>query len=79
MDISSIALQGVAQAEEQAEAVASSLARAGAASAAGSSGDTVDIGTQILELLSAETLSSITLSVLKAADQIQQSAIDVTA
>ncbi len=79
MDVSSIALQGLAQADAQVEAAAASLANAGPATPDGANLDTVDIATQILALMSAETLSSVNLSVLKTVDQIQQSAVNLIA
>jgi hypothetical protein len=50
MDVSSIALQGLAQAEAQLQAATARLANAGTG---GVNPDTVDVGTQILELMSA--------------------------
>jgi hypothetical protein len=79
MDISSIALQGIAQAETQANAATANLANAGAGSSSGADLDVADLSTRILALTSAETLLWINLSTLKTADQIQQGVVDLIA
>jgi flagellar basal body rod protein FlgG len=73
MDISSIALQGVAQAEAQLESVVSSLA-----SGAGN-GDTVDIASQIVAMTSAQASVELNLSALKSADQLQATLLNLFA
>jgi flagellar hook protein FlgE len=79
MDLSSIALQGIAQAEVQLEAAATNLASAGAATPDGANLDVVDISKEMVALMSAKTLFALNISTLKTADQIQKSVIDLTA
>ncbi len=79
MDISSIALQGIAQAESQADTAASALANAGTTAQNGANLDVVDISAQMLSLLSAQNEAAINIDILKTADQIHQSLIDVMA
>jgi hypothetical protein len=79
MDLSSIALQGLAQAEAQLEEAASGLASAGAASPSGANLDTVDLSTQILALLAAQNAVAINVATLKTVDQIQKNLIDIKA
>lgn len=78
MDLSSIALQGLQQAEAQAETAAANLVSAGSASSAANL-DTVDLSTQILALNSAQTLAELSAATLNTADQIQQTVIDLQA
>jgi flagellar basal body rod protein FlgC len=77
MDLSTIALQGLAQAEVQLNAAASTLANAGAASPNGANLDVVSLSTEIVALNSAKTLFDVNLSTLKTADQILQSTINL--
>jgi flagellar hook protein FlgE len=79
VDLSAIALDGLAQADAQLEAAAASLANAGSASSGGTNADVVDLATALTGMMSAQTLLRINLEVLKTADQIQQAALDVTA
>ena len=76
MDPTSIALQGLQQAEVQLNAAASQLANAGD-SQNGANLDVVDLSAEMVALMSAQTLSNITT--LKTADQMQKALIDVTA
>lgn len=78
MDLSAIALQGLAQAEVQLNAAATGLATAGAASPSGANLDVADLSSQILALDSAQTLFTINLDVLKTADQLQKNLINLT-
>jgi len=77
MDLPAIALQGLAQAEVQLNAAASTLATAGAASPDGV--DVANLSAEIVALNAAKTLVAVNLSALKTADQIQQSAINLFA
>jgi hypothetical protein len=79
MDLSAIALQGLAQAEVQLNAAASTLATAGAASPDGVNVDVANLSAEIAALNAAKTLVAVNLSVLKTADQIQQSTINLFA
>jgi hypothetical protein len=78
MDLSAIALQGLAQAQVQLEAAAR-LSSAGTASPDGASLDIVDLSAETVALMSAESFVSINLSTLKTADQIQKKVIDLLA
>jgi flagellar basal body rod protein FlgC len=79
MDLSIIALQGLAQAEVQLNAAASTLANAGAGSPNGASLDVVNLSAEMVALNSAKTLAEVNLSTLKTADQIQQTTINLLA
>ena len=79
MDLSAIALQGLAQAEVQLNAAASTLATAGAASPDGVNVDVANLSAEIAALNAAKTLVAVNLSALKTADQIQQSTINLFA
>jgi len=78
MDISSIALQGVEQAQVQFDASTESLASAGA-SPNGANLDTADLAGGILALTSAQVQLQLSLSTLKTANQIQQTALNLLA
>jgi hypothetical protein len=78
MGISAIALQGVQQAEAQLNEAASNIASAGAASIA-ANGDSVDLSAEMIALMSAQNQSSVSLSMLKIADEVQQSLINIMA
>ena len=79
MDLSAIALQGVAQAELHLDAAASNLANAGANSPNGADLNTVDLATQIVALNSAQTALEVNLSVLKTADGLQRNVLNIMA
>jgi len=79
MDPSSIALQGLQQADVQLEAAASRIAAAGTSSPDGANLDVVDLSQEMVALMSAQTQFSANLATLKTADQMQKSLIDVTA
>ena len=78
MDPSSIALQGLQQAEVQLNAAASQLAKAGA-SPNGANLDVVDLSAEMVGLMSAQTMFSVNIATLKIADQMQKARIDITA
>jgi flagellar hook protein FlgE len=79
MDLSSIALRGLGQAEVQLDAAAGALAAAGSASSNGANLDVVNISAEIMALNSAQTAFAIDVSTLKTADQIQQTALNLLA
>jgi len=76
-NLSTIALQGLAQAEVQLNAAASILANAGAASPDGANLDVVSLSAEIVALNSAKVAFAVNVSTLKTADQIQQSTINL--
>jgi flagellin-like hook-associated protein FlgL len=78
MDITSIALQGVEQAQVQLDAATESLASAGA-SPNGANLDTADLASGVVALTSAQTLMQLSLSTLKTADQVSQTALNLLA
>lgn len=78
MDIAAIALQGLEQAQVQLDAAASNIANAGAASA-GPNLDTVDLSTQIVALNSAQILAEVNVDIMKTANQVQQSVLNLFA
>ena len=73
MDVSSIALQGLQQADMRLEAAAVRIATAGADSPDGADLDIVNLSTEMVALMSAQNLFDANLATLKTADQIQQS------
>ena len=78
MDLSSIALRGVEQAQVQLDAAATSLASAGA-SPNGANLDTADLASGVVALNSAQVLLQLSLSTLKTADQVQKTALNLLA
>jgi hypothetical protein len=79
MDPSTIALQGLQQANTQLDAAASAIASAGATSANGNNPDVVDLSTEMVALMSAQTSFSANLATLETVDQMQKTLLDVTA
>lgn len=79
MDASSIALQGLQQADTQLNAAASAIANSGASSASGAPVDVVDLSTEMVALMSAQNLFEVNVATLKTADQMQKTLIDITA
>lgn len=77
MDPSSIALQGLQQAEVQLTAAAARLATAGSPN--GANLDVVDLSAEMVALMSAQTLFSVNIATLKTADQMQKNLLDVMA
>jgi flagellar hook protein FlgE len=75
MDLCSIALQGLAQADAQLETAAARIA--GANSPDGATLDVVDLSAGIVALMSAQSAFEVNLATLKTADQIQKSLIDI--
>jgi hypothetical protein len=76
MDISAIALQGLNQADTQFQQAAIDLANVGSN---GYGGDIVDLASVVVALSTSQISVEANLSALKAADQIQQAAINLTA
>lgn len=80
MDLSSIALQGVEQANAELDAAASAIAQAGAAGSQGSgNSDAVDLSAEMVAMMTAQAQLSAGLATVKTADEIEQSLLDVTA
>jgi len=79
MDASAIALQGLEQASTQVDAAAVRIASAGSASDGGGSLDTVSLSEEMVALMSAKTAFAANVSVLKTAEQTQQSLLNVMA
>ena len=79
MDISSIALQGLEQAQARLEQAAAKIVAVGAESSDGANLDTVDISAEMVALMSAKNQFLLDLGTLKTADEIQKNLIDVMA
>lgn len=79
MDVSSIALQGLQQANAQLEAAAVKIASAGGGSSETPTLDAVDLSAEMVALISARTLFDLNLATLKTADQMQKSLLDIKA
>jgi len=79
MDVSSIALQGLQQADIQLEAAASRMATAGSDSPDGANLDVVDLSTEMVALMSAQNLFNANLATLKTTDQMPKSLLDIKA
>jgi flagellar hook protein FlgE len=79
MDPSSIALQGLQQADVQLETAAARIAGAGSNSPDAGNLDVVDLSAEMIALMSARTMFDVNLATLKTADQMQKSLIDLTA
>lgn len=79
MDASSIALQGLQQADVQLNRAAAKIASAGATSADGANLDVVDLSAEIVALMSAQSAFEVNMRTLKTADQMQKSLLGVTA
>jgi len=78
MDVSSIALQGIAQAEAQLEAAASAIAQAGNSSADGANLDVIDLSVEMVAMMSAKNQFELNISTLKTANEMRKSLLDVT-
>ena len=77
MDPSSIALQGLQQADVQLEAAAARIASVGANSTDGANIDVVDLSAEMIAIISARNMFDVNLVTLKAVDQMQKSVIDL--
>jgi len=78
MDPSSIALQGLQQAEFQLDAAAAGVASAGARPANGNNADVVDLSSQVVAMTQAQTQYEADLATLKTADQVEQNLVNLT-
>lgn len=76
MDISAIAVQGLDQAQAQLETAGTRLASAGV-SLDRSNLDTVDLSAEMVALMSAKNNFLVNATVLKTANEIQKTAIDL--
>jgi hypothetical protein len=85
MDISSVALSGLQQAQTSFDGAASRVATAGQTTVSGETVDTradidvVDFSTAAVSMLSAKNDVSIGIAVLKKANEIQRQALDLFA
>jgi flagellar hook protein FlgE len=79
MDPSYIALQGLQQANVQLNTAAAKIASAGASSPDGANLDVVDVGAEMVALMSAQSAFEVNLATLKTADQMQKSLLDLKA
>lgn len=83
MDITSVVLQALQQADAQANAAASNLAVAGVGSSSGTSTgsgvDTVSLSDSMVALISAENLYAANIATLNTADQIENALLNVLA
>jgi len=78
MDASSIALQGLQQAEAQLNTAAAKIAGAGAASSDGASVDTADLSKEMVALTTTRASAEADLATLKTSDQVKQRLVDLT-
>jgi len=79
MNPSSIALQGLQQAELQLETAATAIAGGGADSSNAGNQDVVDLSAEMTALTSAQTLYDANLATLKTADQMEQNLVNLRA
>jgi hypothetical protein len=77
MGIAAIALQGLANAEAQADSAATAIANDGTNTPNGAAFNVADLSQQIIALASAETLAAVNIDTLKTADQMEQTTIDL--
>ena len=78
MDVSSIALQGLQQAENQLDAAAAGIAREGTGSSNAGNVDVVDFSSEMVALMSAQILYEANLATLRTADQVEQNLVNLT-
>lgn len=79
MDVSSIALQGLEQASAQVDAAAVRIASAGAVAGGAAPVDVVSLSEEMVALMAAKTAFAANVSVMKTAEQMQQSLLNVMA
>jgi flagellar hook protein FlgE len=79
MDPSSIALQGMQLAEAQLVSAAAAISGTGAASANGGNPDVVDLSSEMIALISAQTSFAASVAILETVDKMQKTLLDVTA
>jgi flagellar hook protein FlgE len=77
MDVSTIALQGLQQAQAQFDAAAQRVAGTGSATPAGASVDTVSLSDNAVAMLSAKSQFAANLNVLKIADNMQKNLVNL--
>ena len=77
MDATSIALQGLQQADLQLNQAAASIASTSTSD--GSSPDPVSLSAELIALLDARNNFSVNLATLKVAESVQKQSLDVTA
>ena len=78
MDASSIALQGLQQADAELNTAAAKIASAGAASPDAANPDPVDLSKEMVALTKAQASFEADLATLKTADEIKQRLVDLT-
>jgi len=79
MDVSSIALQALQQANTQLETAAARIANPGANSPNGTNLDVADLSAEMIALMSAQTLFDTNLAMLKTADEMQKNLVSLKA
>jgi len=79
MDLSTIALQGLQQADVQLDQAASRIASWETGSSGGANSDTVTLSAEMVAVLSAQTQSAADINTLKTADVMQKNLIDMMA
>ena len=79
MSTSSIALQGLQQADTQLDQAAAAIASAGAASDNADNPDVVDLSADVVAMMSAQNQFQANVETLKTADEVQQILLDVSA
>ncbi len=77
MDISSIALQGLEQADSQLQTAAVSLASLGSSSSAGV--DIATLSSDVVALQTAQTSVELNLSLIRTADKIEKATVNLSA
>ena len=79
VDISSIALQGLQQAQSQFDSSAQRLASIGSQTPDGANVDTVSLSTEAVSMLAAKNQFAANINVLKVADEMQKSVVNLLA
>ena len=79
MDVSSIALQALEQSSAQMDAAVAQIASAGSVSNAPAPVDTVSLSEEMVALMSAKAGFAANISVMKTAEQMQGSVLNVMA
>jgi flagellar basal body rod protein FlgC len=77
MDLSAIALEGLQQANTQLEKLRPESPRLAQPSSDGVNVDTVNLSVKMVALMSARNQTSVNLSILKTANEIQKNLIDL--
>ena len=79
MDISSIALQGLQQADVQLNGTSAKIASLGATSPNGANLDVADLSAEMVALMSAQSAFEVNLTTLKTVDEMRKSLLDLKA